>query len=124
MTATDVRRLHPLRRERSLSLDWRASDAALLELSHTLLTQIASETPSEALEERFALQVLTRLPQGGFVLDEDVIWRWLELTSEAHDFVRTNPRRTHSWLARLLASLPGFRRDVRLRPPRADWRTP
>jgi hypothetical protein len=78
VTGGEVRRLHPSREGGVLALDWCTPDARALELSHVLLTCVASIVPSRALEERFMHDVLVGMPDDGFVLDSEVIWHWLQ----------------------------------------------
>jgi hypothetical protein len=107
VTERDVQRLHRDRRDGPLSLDWRGRDARALELSRVLLARVAGITPRRELAEQFALSVLAGLPEDGFVLDSDEIWRWLRTASGPHHVAGTQPRRG-SWLARLSAA---FRRS-------------
>jgi hypothetical protein len=105
VTDRDVHRLHRDRRDGPLSLDWRGRDA--LELSHVLLARVAGMTLRRELAEEFALSILAGLPEDGFVLDSDEIWRWLRAVSESHCCVQFEPP-PESWLARLTAA---FRRS-------------
>jgi hypothetical protein len=96
VTATAVDRLRSGRRYGEQSLDWHGGPAARMELSHVLIGRVAEGRPSRELEARFALYVLGRQPDGGFVLHADDVWRWLRLASEPEDFAPAPPRR--SWL--------------------------
>jgi hypothetical protein len=107
VTENDVQRLHRDRGDGPLSLDWRGQDARALELSRMLLGRVASMTPRRELTRQFALSILAGLPDDGFVLDSDEIWRWLHAVSGPHRVAGTAPRR-QSWLARLSAA---FRRS-------------
>jgi hypothetical protein len=99
VTEHDVRRLH---RDRPLGLDWRDHRDGL-ELSRVLLARVAGMTPRREVAEEFALSILAGLPDDGFVLDSDEIWRWLQSLSRPYGVVRAEPRR-ESWRARLLAA--------------------
>lgn len=94
-----VTRLRPQRQ--ALSLDWEGGDAALLELSHVLITRVAKRIPGPSLETRFAIDVVAELPHDGFVIEAEEIRGWLEVTSEPEDFVEIDPAPPRSWLARL-----------------------
>ena len=107
VTQSDVQRLHRDSRDGQLSLDWHGLDARSLELSRVLLARVACITPRRELAEQFALSILAGLPDYGFVLDSDEIWRWLQTGSGLHDVARVEPRR-ESWLARLSTA---FRRS-------------
>lgn len=95
VTEDDVQRL----RGGPLNLDWRGHDARALQLSHVLLAWVAGIAPQRALAVQFALSVLAGLPDDGFVIDSDEIWRWLQKTSCPHD-AQSEPRR-RPWLLRL-----------------------
>jgi hypothetical protein len=107
VTENDVQRLHRDRGDGPLGLDWRGQDARALELSRVLLARVARMTPRRELAKQFALGILVRLPDDGFVLDSDEIWRWLQAESGPQRVAGTAPRRG-SWLARLSAA---FRRS-------------
>jgi hypothetical protein len=100
----DVQRLHGGRRHAPLALDWRAEDARSLELSHSLLTIVARATPPRELAEQFASDVLSRLPEDGFVLESWWVRGWLQQAWEPIEASRTEPGR-RSWLGRLTAPL-------------------
>ena len=108
VTERDVQRLHRDSRDGPLSLDWRGPDARALELSRVLLTRVARTTPRREVAELFALSILAGLPDDGFVLDSDEIWRWLQTVSEPHGRAQLEAPR-ESWLARLSAA---FRRSA------------
>ena len=94
VTEDDVRRLRPDRYGSPLALDWHAGDARSIELSHVLLTSVTGRhRPSPELEERFALDVLAVLPDDGFVLESDVILRWLREAGEPGDSAQLEPPR-------------------------------
>jgi hypothetical protein len=120
VTADDVQPLHPQRSRRAENLDWRGSAYALIELSHVLLTRVAEQWPAPALEARFALCVLSPLPEEGFVLDSDHVWLWLRLTSQPEDFLE--PGGPHRWagVTRLLAASAT---SLRASEPRARRRS-
>ena len=82
VTADRVVRLHPVSEGGVLSLDWHSPDARALELSQVLLTSVVCLTPSRGLKEHFMHDVLSRLPDDGFVLDSEEIWRWLQGNGE------------------------------------------
>jgi hypothetical protein len=103
VTATDVERLGSGRRKGDSSLDWHGSGPAKLELSRVLINRVIEQRPSREVQARFALYVLDRLPDGGFVLDADDVWRWLKLASDPEDFSQDNSSRSS--------------RRGRLRPP-------
>lgn len=105
VTAKGVDRLRSVRRKGALSLDWAGAVPARMELSHLLIRAVVGERPSSDLQARFALDLLARLPHGGFVLDSNEIRRWLRLASDAHDFAPAGPRR--SWARRVRARLRG-----------------
>jgi hypothetical protein len=107
VTDNDVQRLHRDGGDGPLSLDWRGQDARVLELSRVLLARVVRVTPRRELAAQFALNVLAGLPDDGFVLDSDEIWRWLDTVSEPHRVAGSAPRR-ESLLARLSAA---FRRS-------------
>lgn len=101
LTGSVVTRLRPQRVGRALSLDWQGGDAALLELSHVMLTRVAKQIPGPSLETRFAIDVVAELPHDGFVLEADEIRGWLQETSGPDDFVEIDPAPPRSWFARL-----------------------
>jgi hypothetical protein len=82
VTATTVERLRPRRSRAGLSLDWRAGDLARMELGRVLISRTSSRRPSLDLQARFALYVLGRLPESGFVLDADDVARWLRVAGD------------------------------------------
>jgi hypothetical protein len=98
VTGRDVQRLHPNRRHGPLSLDWHGEDARAFELSRVLLARVARITPRRELAEQFALSVLAGLPDDGFVLDSDEVWRWLQQAGYSHDAQLERRRR---WFQRL-----------------------
>jgi hypothetical protein len=104
VTATDVRRLDREWRDGPPSLDWRDQDASALRLGGMLLARVTGMTPPRHLAERFVLDVLADLPDDGFVLGSDEVWRWLQTVSAPHAVARGEPRR-ESRLARLSAGL-------------------
>ncbi len=106
VTATVADRLRSTRRYGQLSLDWQGSSSARMELSHVLISHVAEQRPACELEERFALYVLSGLPDDGFVLDADEIWRWLKVASDDRDFLPTKPA-SRSWVGRLRTLWPG-----------------
>lgn len=94
-----------LRSEADPGLDWHGERGARMELSQVLISRVAEQQPSRELKERFALYVLDRLPDGGFVLDSDDVRRWLKLASDPEDFAPAEPPRP-SLAGRLRALLP------------------
>jgi hypothetical protein len=100
VTARQVERLHSLGRHGARSLDWHGGEDARIELSNVLISRVAEERPTHELQARFALYVLERLPDGGFVLDSDDVWSWLRVASEPRDFVAAEHP---SWTGRLRA---------------------
>jgi hypothetical protein len=101
VTEHGVRRLH---RDRPLGLDWRDHRDGL-ELSRVVLARVAGMTPRRDVAEEFALSMLAGLPEDGFVLGSDEIWRWLQ--HAGYPYVLPEPR-CGSWRARLSAA---FRRS-------------
>jgi hypothetical protein len=75
VSAADVERLTSDRRYGAPGLDWRGGDTAL-ELSHLLLERVAEPPPSRELTTHFARSMLAPLPEHGFVLDSDTVWKW------------------------------------------------
>jgi hypothetical protein len=71
-----------------------------MELSRLLISRVTARRPSRDLQTRFALYVLARLPNGGFVLDFDDLSRWLRVAGDAHDSAPT-PTIRRWWLGRL-----------------------
>ena len=78
VTVTSVERLRPKPSAREPSLDWHGSEAARMELSYLLISRLVGQRPSRDLQARFALYVLNRLPNEGFVLDSHDLSRWLQ----------------------------------------------
>jgi hypothetical protein len=77
-----------------------------MELSQLLISRIAKQRPSRELQARFALYVLSNLPEDGFVLHADEIWHWLLAAEDEQDFLPANPP-PRSWARRLRSRLPG-----------------
>jgi hypothetical protein len=100
VTENDVRRLDREWFDGPPSLDWRGHDARVLQLSRVLLARVTGITPPRELAERFALSILADVPDDGFVLGSDEVWRWLRTVSAPHAVARAKPRREW-WLARL-----------------------
>ncbi len=73
--------------------------------------RVVEQRPSREVQARFALYVLDRLPDGGFILDADDVWRWLKLASDPEDFSQENSSRP-SGRGRLR---PPFRRTAQRR---------
>ena len=67
VTADNVQRLRSKRRDRESNLDWNGSSEEKMELGHLLISRIAEQRPSRELQARFALYVLSNLPDDGFV---------------------------------------------------------
>jgi hypothetical protein len=97
VTATNVERLGP-------DVDWHGGSAARMKLSDLLISSVTSRRPSRELKARFALHVLDRLPDSGFILDSDDVRRWLQLGSGPEDF---GPARGRSRTDRLRGLLRG-----------------
>ncbi len=100
VTPTQVERLGSRRRQGERALDWHGTDDSRIELSRLLIGRVAQQRPSRELQRRFALYVLARLPDGGFVLDADEILRWLRLAADEEDFVQAK-RVRRSWTTRI-----------------------
>jgi hypothetical protein len=64
-----------------------------MELAQLLISRVTKRRPSRDLQARFALYVLDRLPEGGFVIDSDDLWRWLRVAGDAYDSVPALDRR-------------------------------
>jgi hypothetical protein len=109
VTATRVRRLRSSRRYGEPSLDWHGSAPARMELSHVLISRVTRQRPSGDLQARFALYVLGRLPDGGFVLDSDDLSRWLRVAGDADDSARAP--RPRPWPRRLRSRFGGSPRQ-------------
>lgn len=105
VSAKDVTRLRSERRYGETGLDWHGSSAARMELGHALISRIAKQRPSRELQARFALYVLSHLPDDGFVLDSEQIWRWLLAAADEQDFLPAG-RAPRSWARRLRTLLP------------------
>ena len=82
VTATTVERLRPRRSRAAQSLDWRGGEIARMELGRVLIGRVSRRRPSRDLQARFALYVLSRLPESGFVLDSDEVARWLRIAGD------------------------------------------
>ncbi len=109
VAVTSVERLRSKPGPRESSLDWHGSEAVRMELSHVLISRIIGQRPSRALQARFALYVLNRLPRDGFVLDSHDLSRWLRIADDAHESAPApTPRRSwlRQWRARV-GSSPG-----------------
>ena len=71
--ALSVQRLHP-----TVSFGWgRGAGDAPLELARTLLTDAGGSEPPADASQRFADQILGRLPQDGFALQRATVNAWL-----------------------------------------------
>jgi hypothetical protein len=99
VTVTSVERLRPKPSVREPSLDWHGSEAAAMELSYLLISRLVGQRPSRDLQARFALYVLNRLPNEGFVLDSHDLSRWLRIADDAQESVPA-PAPRRSWLRR------------------------
>lgn len=82
LSSHGVELLRSQRRYGSPQLDWQGGYAPVMELSHELLTRVSGRTPSEELAASFAVDVLTDLPDTGFVIDADEIEVWIAYASE------------------------------------------
>lgn len=110
VSAQDVRRLQSAGRFGDSTLDWRGSSSARMELADLVISRIAEQRPSHQLKARFALYVLSTLPEEGFVLHTDQIWRWLLAAGDERDF-RAPDSPVRSWAGRLrslLSAVPTF----------------
>jgi hypothetical protein len=94
VTGTSVERLRSSPTTRQSSPDWHGSEAARIELSRLLISRLIGRPPSRDLQTRFALYVLRRLPQEGFVLDSGDRSRWLRLAGDAHERARAPARQS------------------------------
>lgn len=101
VTATTVQRLLSERRFGARGLDWVSADAARLELGHLVLARVAGQTPSRALVARFAQDVLSGLPDDGFVLEPSVVWRWVREAAGPEDFSPAPAGRGGPWIGAL-----------------------
>jgi hypothetical protein len=112
VSRTSVERLRSTRRFGTGSLDWRGSEREVMELSHALLMRVARRAPSHELASRFALGVIVRLSEDGFVLHADEIRAWLDAHGGDADFMPPAPRR-RAWPGRLLGVMrrPGTPRQ-------------
>jgi len=106
VTARDVERLGSGRRYGGSGLDWHGGEADRVELSRQLISRVVEQRPSRELQARFALYVLDRLPEGGFVLNADDVWRWLRVASDPDDFAPAHHSRL-SWSEKLRAPFRG-----------------
>jgi hypothetical protein len=80
------------------SLDWRGHDMGVLQLSRVLLARVTGLAPSRGLAEQFALSILAQLPDDGFVLSSEEVWRWLQGAPRGQRTRRllpTRPRQAH-----------------------------
>ncbi len=101
VTSSAVERLDSDRRFGAEPLDWQEADVAAMELGHALLTRLADQTPSPQLVARFVVDVVSRLPDAGFVLGSEEIWLWIHWAGDPPDWSPTEPPRRRSWLDRL-----------------------
>jgi hypothetical protein len=72
-----------------------------MELGHALLARLADQTPSPQLVAHFVVDVVSRLPDAGFVLGSEEIWLWIDSAGDPQDWSPTEPPRRRSWLDRL-----------------------
>lgn len=100
--ADGVEPLRPTRHHGDASFDWHGSEGARMELGHLLISRVTKQRPSRDLRARFALYVLDRLSEDGFVIDADDLARWVRIASDAHES-EPEPRPRPSRLARLRA---------------------
>jgi hypothetical protein len=105
VSADEVGRLRSACRYGESSLDWHGSSKARMELGHLLVSRVAEQRPSPELQARFALYVLANLPDDGFVLHADDIWRWLLAAADERDFFPADSA-VRSWTGRLRSLLP------------------
>jgi hypothetical protein len=54
-----------------------------MELSQLLISRVTARRPSRDLKARFAVYVLERLPDAGFVLESDDVLRWIRIAGES-----------------------------------------
>lgn len=102
----DVTRLRSTGRYGEMALDWHGSSAARMELGHLLISRIADQRPSRELQARFALYVLSHLPNDGFVLESAQIRRWLLAAADDEQDFLPAERAPWSWVRRLRSLLP------------------
>ena len=98
-----VKRLRSRRGGAGRGLDWRGDAATRMELGGVIISHAAEVRPTRDLRERFALYVLDRLPESGFVLDFEDVARWVRVASDHDDFVCEH--REHQPLHNRLLSL-------------------
>jgi hypothetical protein len=72
-----------------------------MELAHALLTRLVVETPSEQLAARLAIDVVSGLPDDGFVLSSEAIWLWISCNSEPGDWLPATAPPRRSWRDRV-----------------------
>ena len=104
VSASDVERVRADRLHGEPGLDWRSGDPAVLALGQLLLDRVVEPPPSSELTSDFARSVLGALPQHGFVLDSDAVWRWALWASRSEKPASRECRTDRSWFARLLAN--------------------
>jgi hypothetical protein len=85
VTDAHIERLRSRHRVGAADLDWHGTEAARMELSRLLISRVTKRRPSRDLQARFALYVLERLPDGGFVLDAEDLSRWVRVAGEVDD---------------------------------------
>ncbi|MGH2836878.1 MAG: DUF6166 domain-containing protein [Thermoleophilaceae bacterium] len=72
--ATDVDQLRPI----AGSFDWGAeAKASSVELARVLLTDASGSEPPPNVCQRFANQILSKLPRDGFALQRETVNAWL-----------------------------------------------
>jgi hypothetical protein len=98
----DVRRIEAESGEGQVVPDWCGSAPSLLALSRLLLASASAEPLSPALESRFALSVLSWLPDDGFVLDADSVRDWIRRANGRYATVPTSRRPWRLRLAQLI----------------------
>lgn len=110
VAATSVERLRSSRPKGEPRLDWHGSHAARMELAQVLISRVTKQRASRDLQARFALYVLNRLPEGGFVIESEDLWRWVRVAGDADDSVHAAGPRS-SRLGRMRARFGLSRRD-------------
>ncbi len=110
VTVAGVERLRSKPGARESSLDWHGSEAARMELSHLFISRLIGQRPSRDLQARFALYVLNRLPNEGFVLDSHDLSRWLRIADDADESAPA-PAPRRSWLGQRRARFGGSRKQ-------------
>jgi hypothetical protein len=107
VSTNDVECLTADRPNGELGLDWRGGDTAVVELGRQLLNRAVEPPPSSELAADFARSVLAALPEQGFVLDSDLVWKWAKWASRSVKLISPELGTHRSWLARLRTKVLG-----------------